>query len=105
MEDQATYKEHCKNVLIRWIFMLLFILISRIIDAIVVLISVFQLFYTLVMRKPNNNVMSFGKDLSLYMAEIVQYLSYNTKTKPWPFSPWPQTGSTIPEHEDQKEEQ
>ena len=103
MEDQITYKEHCKNVLIRWIFMLLFIIISRIIDAIVVLISVFQLFYTLVMRKPNNNVMSFGKDLSLYLAEIVQFLSYNTETKPWPFSPWPQTDSTIPGDEDLEE--
>ena len=83
--------------------MLLFIIISRIIDAIVVLIAVFQLFYTLVMRKPSNNVMSFGKDLSLYLAEIVQFLSYNTETKPWPFSPWPQADSTIPEHEDLEE--
>ena len=104
MEDQVTYKEHCKNVLIRWIFMLLFLIISRIIDAIIALIAVFQLFYSLVMRKPNGNVMGFGKDLSLYLAEIVQFLSYNTETKPWPFSQWPQTDSETPIHEDPDEE-
>lgn len=89
MEGQITYKEHCKNVLIRWIFMLLFLVVSRIIGACVALIAVFQLFYSLVVRNPNANVVSFGKDLSIYLAEIVQFLSYVTEEKPWPFSPWP----------------
>jgi hypothetical protein len=93
MEEQITYKEHCKNVLIRWIFMLLFLIISRIIGACVALIAVFQLFYSLVARKPNANVTDFGRDLSIYLAEIVKFLSYATEDKPWPFSPWPQPDS------------
>lgn len=99
MEDQTTYKQHCKNVLIRWVFMLLFLVVSRIVGACVALIAVFQLFYSLVLRKPNDNVRSFGRDLSIYLAEIVQFLSYDTEEKPWPFSPWPQPDSidTVPE--------
>ena len=100
MEDQITYKKHCINVLIRWLFMLLFLVVSRIISACVALIAVFQLFCSLIVRKPNDNVTSFGRDLSIYLAEIVQFLSYCTEKKPWPFSPWPQTDSTDSMHEE-----
>lgn len=103
MENRIPYKEHCKNVLIRWIFMLLFLVISRIVGACVALIAVFQLFYSLVMRKPNDDVMDFGKDLSVYLAEIVEFLSYNTEEKPWPFSPWPLTGSVNSGYGEQEE--
>lgn len=98
MEDQITYKEHCKNVLIRWLYMILFLVVSRIVSGCVVLMAVFQLFCSLIWRKPNDDVMRFGKDLSIYLAEIVQFLTYNTEKIPWPFAPWPKTGSIDPMH-------
>lgn len=100
MEDQTTAKKHCKDDLIRGVFMFLFLVVSRIVSICVALIAVFQLLCSLIVRKPNDNARRFGKDLSYYLAEIVQFLSYNTDKKPWPFSPWPQTGSATPTHEE-----
>lgn len=88
MKARTTYKAHCKNVLIRCMYMILFLIVSRIVSACVFLIAVFQLFCSLIWRKPNDDVMDFGRALSIYLAEIVQFLSYNTEKKPWPFSPW-----------------
>ncbi len=98
MEDQKTDKKHIKNDLIRGAFMLLFIVISRIVGICVALIAVFQFLCALIVRKPNENAMRFGEDLSCYLAEIVRFLSYNIEKKPWPFSPWPQTGRANTTH-------
>lgn len=89
MNDQTTDKKHLKNELIRGAFMLLFFVVSRILGIVVLLIAVFQLLCSLIVQKPNDNVKHFGKELSYYLAEIVQFLSYSIDKKPWPFSPWP----------------
>ena len=99
MEDEITDKKHFKTDLIRGAYMLLFLVISRIASICVALIALFQFLCALIVRKPNNNAMRFGKELSLYLAEIVKFLSYNTERKPWPFSPWLQTEPTNTKHE------
>ncbi|MEJ2627224.1 MAG: DUF4389 domain-containing protein [bacterium] len=103
MEDKTIDKKHFKTDLIRGAFMLLFLVISRIVSICVALIAVFQFLCALIVRKPNNNAMRFGKELSLYLAEIVQFLSYNIEKKPWPFSPWLQTGPANTTHEGQQD--
>jgi hypothetical protein len=90
MEDQAAdKKKRYKNDLTRGLFMILFLVISRFVSIGVLMIAVFQFLCTLIVGKPNDNAMRFGKDLSFYQAEIIQFLSYNVENKPWPFSPWP----------------
>ena len=71
--------------------------ISGEICGLIALIALFQFLCTLIAGKPNDNARCFGKDLSLYAAEIIQFLSYNTDRKPWPFSPWPETKPENPE--------
>ncbi len=90
MENQvADKKKRYKNDLTRGLFMILFLVISRFVSIGVLMIAVFQFLCTLIVGKPNHNVMRFGKDLSFYEAKIIQFLSYNVEKKPWPFSPWP----------------
>ena len=89
MKDQAAdKKKRYKNDLTRGLFMILFLVISRFVSIGVLMIAVFQFLCTLIVGKPNDNAMRFGKDLSFYQAEIIQFLSYNVEKKPWPFSPW-----------------
>lgn len=88
MAHQATDKRELKDELIRGAFMLLFFVASRLVSVLVTLIALFQFLCYLIVQKPNDNVLDFGKGLSCYMAKIVLFLSYNTESKPWPFSPW-----------------
>ncbi|NOQ23713.1 MAG: DUF4389 domain-containing protein [Candidatus Aegiribacteria sp.] len=87
MEQQDSAKRDFTDDLIRGAFMIIFFVLARFVAVLVVIIALFQFICTMISRKPNDNVKNFGKDLSLYAAEIIQFLSYNTDRKPWPFSP------------------
>ena len=76
--------------LIRGVFMVLFFIAARVVAVLVGFLALFQFLCALIARKPNGNALLFGRGLSLYLADIVQFLSYNTDRKPWPFSPWAQ---------------
>lgn len=102
MPDQADDKKLYKDDLIRGLYLILFLVLSRVVSICVALIAVFQLVCSLVLRKPNENAKRFGNDLSIYLAEIVQFLSYNTDNKPWPFSSWPKAGPVNPTIEKSK---
>ncbi len=73
----------------RAIFMLLFWIVSRFTFSLVFFIAVFQLICVFVTSRPNKKVLHFGRSLSYYLAQIVDYLTYNSEEKPWPFQEWP----------------
>jgi len=39
--------------------------------------------------EPNAELQKFGKSMSLYLAQIIQFASFNTDKKPFPLSEWP----------------
>ena len=86
MEEQKSEKRDFTDDLIRGAFMLLYFIAARIVAAMVCFIGLVQFLFTLITRKPNDNLKKFGKDLSVYAAEIIEFLSYSTDKKPWPFS-------------------
>ena len=97
MEQQTIAKRKLKDDLIRGAFMLLFFVAARCVSVLVSVIALFQFLCVLISGKPNDNVKDFGKNLSLYAAEIIQFLSYNTDRKPWPYSKWPEERPSAPE--------
>ncbi len=70
-------------------FMLLFYIASRFVFGLVFIIALFQLICVLITGNPNDKVLHFGRSLSYYVAQIVDYLTYNSEEKPWPFQEWP----------------
>lgn len=91
MSDETTSNKTTSDELIRGIFVLVFLVVARIVGFLVGLTAVFQFFYVLIVRKPNENALQFGRDLSRYTVDIIAFLSYNTDTKPWPFTPFPKS--------------
>ena len=80
--------------LIRGLVVLLFLVISRIASALLVLVAVFQFFSTLICKRANGRLKSFGACLGGYLKQIADFVSYNVDRKPWPFSGWPSPEST-----------
>ncbi len=74
---------------LRAIFMLLFWLASRVVVGFIFFLGAFQLICMLLSKGPNDKVMRFGKSLGLYVVQIVDFLTYNSDRKPWPFHDWP----------------
>ncbi|MCD4702564.1 MAG: DUF4389 domain-containing protein [Candidatus Aegiribacteria sp.] len=86
MEENTAQRDFSDD-LIRGLFMIIYFVVARFVSMLVTFIALFQFICTMINRKPNDNLKNFGKDLSIYAAEIIQFLSYNTDRKPWPFSP------------------
>lgn len=80
---------HIKDKLLQAFHLVLFYFIGYVAWILTVAISIFQFFYEIVMKNPNKHLLDFGKNLNLYLYEIVRFISFNTDTKPYPFSPWP----------------
>ena len=74
---------------LRSLFMVLFFIVYRIVDILLLLVAISQWFYVLLSGDANQGLSNFAKGLSLYVAQIINYLSYNTEEKPYPFTDWP----------------
>ena len=95
MDAQLKKNLIVKNKWIRGLCMLLFVLIYKIATVLVAAVAVFQFFATLFAGKTNELLMAFGERLSAFIYQIVQFLTFNTEDKPFPFSQWPQGASKV----------
>ncbi|MCB1937073.1 MAG: DUF4389 domain-containing protein [Nitrosomonas sp.] len=79
-----------KNKLVlRVFFMVFYIVIYSVSKFLIVGLALFQLVTILISEKPNEQVLKFSLGLSVYIYQIVQYVSFNSEIKPFPFSAWP----------------
>lgn len=53
------------------------------------LLTIAQAVFSLLTGKDNENLRALGKDLSTYVHQILEFLTYNSELKPFPFSPYP----------------
>ena len=79
-----------RSTWLRFLFMIIFALLyglSRLVTAAVVAI---QFFYVLLTGATNEQLKKFGHSLAIYSFEIIDYLTFNTETKPYPLdAEWP----------------
>lgn len=73
----------------RGLFMLLFIIAFGIAEAILGLIAVVQFLWLLFTREPNQSLVSFGKSLAFWLADVAAFQSCATEQKPFPWDEWP----------------
>ena len=88
MIDNIVPRRSITDQLIRGLYMILFAIIADISLSIIGLIAVFQFIYSLITARLQRNAVQFGEEMSGYLARIVQFLTYNTESKPWPFDSW-----------------
>ena len=90
MEQQHNPMEHAgkKETWKRGAYMVLFTVIYGIAEVIVGMTIVLQFLFVLVGGEKNGRLQSFGWELSRYIYAILQYLTFNTEEKPYPFAPW-----------------
>ena len=90
MDNQWKDSIKSESFWLRSIFMVLFFIVYRIVDILVLLVAVSQWLYVLLSGDANQGLRKFANGLSLYVAQIINYLSYNSEEKPFPFSDWPE---------------
>lgn len=68
---------------------LLFLIAMEISRVVLAFAAVLQFLLTLINGKPNAFLVSFGRSLSIWLAETSAFLTFATEKKPFPFAPWP----------------
>ena len=93
-EHNIRYKEVRQNMTSgdvwgRLLFMILFAVIFSVARAVLGFVVVFQFFWILFAGAANEPLLRFGKNLTVYVNELLEFQTFNAETKPFPFSPWP----------------
>ena len=75
---------------IRALKTLLFFIIARVVEAVLGVLILFELIWTLITRRePSFAVRRFASRVLTYLVEIVRYLTYNDDQAPFPFREFP----------------
>ena len=75
---------------IRVIFMLAFAIVLYLVIAPVILVlMIVQALFVIITGDSNSNLRFLGAALSKYIFQVLEFLSYNSNTKPFPFSDFP----------------
>jgi len=78
-----------KDRWLRILYMLIFAVVNYFLQILVWIIAGVQFILDAIVNKPNKNLLHFGDGLSRFSYQILEFLTYNTEEKPFPFSPWP----------------
>lgn len=81
------------SIWIRGLYMLLFIIITRITEVVIGLVMLVQFILKAATGGSNDNLLKFGDQLSQYLFDIVQFQTFNSEDKPFPFREWPRHSS------------
>lgn len=74
---------------LRTLFVVLFFLVYRVIDLILLLLTIVQWLFRLLSGEPNEALQQFGSSLGIYVQQIIHYLTGVSDEKPYPFKDWP----------------
>jgi hypothetical protein len=69
--------------------MVFFLLAYSVAEAVVVLLVLFQFVTILLTGHANQNALRLGYNLSTYVYQVLQFQTFNTESRPFPFSDWP----------------
>lgn len=93
MTTSTSLKDRLKdeNFWLRLPFMLLFFIAWRLTELALLGVILVQLCFRLLAGKPQPQLQQLGSQLSVYIYQVFRYLTFNSETKPFPFSEWPET--------------
>ncbi|MCZ6503113.1 MAG: DUF4389 domain-containing protein [Gammaproteobacteria bacterium] len=89
MEETTRQRLVSSDIWIRALYMVLFAVAFGIARFIIGFLVVFQFFAVLFTGRANEPLLQFGKNLTVYIYEILEFQTFNTELHPFPFSTWP----------------
>ena len=90
MEDELKENLSRGETWLKGLFILIFALIYNIAEIVMAALVIFQFLFTLVAGHPNERLLQFGRQLSLFLYQVFQFITFNREDKPFPFDAWPE---------------
>ena len=89
MDEEIRQRLGSKDLWIRALYMVFFAIVSVIARAVISLLAVVEFIAILFTGHANEPLLQLGNNLSVYVAQIIRFVTFNTETQPFPFSSWP----------------
>ena len=89
MGDEAGATREQQGIWIRGLFMLLFVVIYGVAEAVVVAVAVVQFGSIVLSDERNARLEQFGASLSEFIGDVIRFWTFVSEEKPFPFSEWP----------------
>ena len=95
-------KENVKNpdVWIRGLFIVVFGVILYFLFGVIWLLVIFQFLTKVITGNLNAQLSKFSVGLTLYAFQILNYITFQSEERPFPFSPWPTDNQLAPPESD-----
>ena len=90
MEEVSPPNPGRRNTGIRLLFVVLFAFIYQVAEVVLIALVIIQFGFKLISGNLNESLLQFSASLSRFFYEILQFVTFNTDEKPFPFSSWPQ---------------
>ena len=92
MEEQKTIKENLSigDNWVRALYMVLFLVAYSVSETIIAAIVVIQFIFKVTTNALNDQLKVFSARLNVYVFDILQYVTYQTEEKPFPFAEFPE---------------
>ncbi len=79
-----------RAIWIRALYMLLFSIIYSVTEVVIALVAAGQFLTVLITGSKNERLLKFGQSLSTFVYQIMQFFTFNSEEKPFPFAEWPE---------------
>lgn len=90
MDEQIKSRLTSKDIWLRGLYMVFFSIAWGLSEILLVFTVVIQFFTVLIGGSANLPLLRFGQNLSRYHYQMARFVSFNTETRPFPFSDWPE---------------
>lgn len=89
--EKTPIEEHLKSrsTWLRLVFMLVFWILAGVTTFVASVVIVLGFFWVLFTGETNEQLRKTGQGIAAYISQIINYLTYNTDDKPFPFGEWP----------------
>lgn len=89
MDDQMKARLTSSNLWMRALYMIFFVIAYGVAELLIALIAIFQFLTILFTGSANAPLLRLGRNLGEYVFQILQFQTFNSEDKPFPFSDWP----------------
>jgi hypothetical protein len=89
MDPETKERISDRNIWARGLYTLFFVIAYSVAETVLSLLAIFQFIAALVTGHVNEVLLRFGANLSRFIYQILQFVTFNNDTIPFPFTDWP----------------
>ena len=91
--DTAALTENIKepSIWVNFFLKIVYLVFLNFIVPFLGFITLLQLLFSIGSKKPNENLVSFSKKISSYIYQIINFITYSSDQRPWPFNSFPES--------------